>query len=140
MNNNFLTRELIEKAKTAENAGELLALAKENGIELTEESANAYFAQLKTVSGELSEDELDQVSGGGCHTSDGRLVVTVGNICGYWQCKKCSDKGYGFGDRNGMDIHTCPDFLGGGKVTACCDTCSRCSYENGLWLCNLKFC
>ena len=40
-------------------------LAKENGIELTEEEAQAYFAQLNK-SGELSDDELDAVAGGGC--------------------------------------------------------------------------
>lgn len=134
-----LTPELIEKAKTAKTAEELRALAKENDWEMTEESAQAYFNQLHKT-GELSDDELDNVAGGGCHSSDGRLVVTVGHICGDWQCHKCSDKGYGFGDRDKWDIHTCPDFLGGGKVAACCDTCSRCSYENGLWLCNLKSC
>lgn len=134
-----LTAEMIEKAKEAKNAEELLALAKENDVEMTEESANAYFEQLHPASGELSDDELENVSGGGCHTSDGRLIVTVGNICGYWQCKNCSDHGYGFGDRDNWDIHTCPDMCGGGKVAACCNTCSRCSYEKGLWLCNLKF-
>lgn len=134
------TPELIEKAKTAKTPEELLALAGENHIELTAEEANAYFAQLNPTAGELSDDELDSVAGGGCHASDGRLVVTVGHICGYWQCKNCSDHGYGFGDRNKMDIHTCPDMCGGGKVAACCNTCSRCSYEGGLWLCNLKFC
>lgn len=134
-----LTPELIEKARAAKNAEELLTLAKENNVEMTEESAKAYFEQLHPASGELSDDELNDVSGGGCHTSDGRLVVTVGHICGYWQCKNCSDHGYGFGDRNNMDVHTCPDMCGGGKVFACCDTCSRCSYEKGLWLCNLKF-
>ena len=45
MENKF-TPELIEKAKSAKTPEELLALAKENGVELTEESARAYFEQL----------------------------------------------------------------------------------------------
>ena len=45
MENKF-TPELIEKAKSAKTPEELMALAKENGVELTEESAKAYFEQL----------------------------------------------------------------------------------------------
>ena len=68
------TDELIAKAKQAKNPEELLALAKENGVELTEESAKAYFNQLNPKTGELADDELDNVAGGGCHNG-GRLVV-----------------------------------------------------------------
>lgn len=59
-----LSPELIIKAKNAQSAEELLALAKENDVEMTEESAAAYFAQLNPTIGELSDDELDNVSGG----------------------------------------------------------------------------
>lgn len=71
-----MTPELIEKARAARSAEELLALAKENDVEMTEESAAAYFAQLNPVSGELSDDELDNVSGGGCKASNGHTIVT----------------------------------------------------------------
>ncbi len=64
MENKF-TSELLEKAKLAKSAEELIALAKENGTELTEEEANTYFAKLNK-NGEISDDELDSVSGGGC--------------------------------------------------------------------------
>ena len=57
------TPEQLTKAKSAKNAEELLALAKENGMELTEEEAAKYFADLHKE-GELSDDELDNVSGG----------------------------------------------------------------------------
>lgn len=60
------TREMIEKAMAAKSVEELMALAKENGIELTAEQAEEYFAQLNPKLGELSDDELDDVSGGGC--------------------------------------------------------------------------
>ena len=64
MEDNF-TPELIEKARQANSPEELLALAKESGIELSEDKAKEYFEQLNR-SGELSDEELDNVSGGGC--------------------------------------------------------------------------
>lgn len=76
-----LTQELIEKAKQAKSAEEILALAKENGIKMTEEEAKAYYAQLHPVSGEIADDELENVAGGGCKSSSGRTVVTSGCPC-----------------------------------------------------------
>ena len=58
-----ITKELLEKAKTAKTAEELLELAKAENIELTEEQAKEYFATIH-ASGELSDEELDNVSGG----------------------------------------------------------------------------
>lgn len=71
-----ITPEVIEKARSAKTAEELLALAKENGVELTAEEVKTFFAQLNPTSGELSDDELDHVSGGGCETSGGHTIVT----------------------------------------------------------------
>ena len=59
------TKELLEKAKAAESAEELLELAKAEGIEMSAEEAEKYFADLHQ-SGELSDEELDNVAGGGC--------------------------------------------------------------------------
>ena len=58
--------ELLEKAKQTKSAEELLALAKENKIEMTDEQAKAYYAQLHPASGEIADDELENVAGGGC--------------------------------------------------------------------------
>ena len=55
---------LLEKAKAAKSVAELLDIAKENNIELSEEQAKTYFAQLSPKNGELSDEELDNVSGG----------------------------------------------------------------------------
>ena len=63
------SKELIEKAKGAASAEELLKLAKAENIEMTAEEAEKAYAQLNQ-SGELSDDELDNVSGGGCFSSD----------------------------------------------------------------------
>ena len=59
-----LTPEMIEKAKVAKNAEELLELAKANGMEITADEAKIYYAQLNPKSGELNDDDLDLVSGG----------------------------------------------------------------------------
>jgi len=75
------TPEQIEQAKQAKSVEELLALAKELDIELTEEEAKLYFEQLNPASGELADDELDNVSGGGCETSDGHTIVTSEKKC-----------------------------------------------------------
>ena len=59
--------EMIEKAKAAKTAEELFEMAKANGVEITEDDAVTYFAQLNPKSGELDEDDLDAVAGaGGC--------------------------------------------------------------------------
>ncbi|MGN0620089.1 MAG: hypothetical protein ACI4J7_13800, partial [Ruminiclostridium sp.] len=60
-----ISKELLEKAKTAKTVEELLAMAKAENIELTAEQAAEYFAKLN-ASGELSDEELDNVAGGGC--------------------------------------------------------------------------
>ena len=59
-----VSKELLEKAKTAKSAEELLAMAKAENIELTEEQAAKAFAELNKM-GELSDEELDNVAGGG---------------------------------------------------------------------------
>ncbi len=124
--------EMILKAKEAKSAEELLALAKENDIEMTEESANAYFEQLHK-SGELSDSELDNVSGGGCHAVDNRLIVTTHNRCSFWVCADC-------GESNNENMflwyeHICRKHKDYG-LKVLCITCKYCTYERGLWLCN----
>lgn len=58
-----ISKELLEKAKTAKSAEELLAMAKAEKVELTEEEAAKAFAELHKM-GELSDAELDNVAGG----------------------------------------------------------------------------
>jgi|GEM_PF-3451756 len=57
------SNEMIEKAKTAKSAEELLAMAKAENIEISAEEAAKAFAELNKT-GELSDDELDNVAGG----------------------------------------------------------------------------
>lgn len=121
-------QELFAKARAAQTAEELLELARENGTEMTEESARAYFELLHPKAGEVTDEELGNVSGGGCHKGDGRLIVTVGHSCTGWECKSCGTgptrKGPGFYECNVCGKHSN------------CNNCYWCSYEKGLWLCN----
>ena len=62
--------EIIEKAKAANSAEELLKIAKAGGVEMTAQEAATFFAQLNPKSGELDDDELDNVAGGACKSSN----------------------------------------------------------------------
>ena len=121
-----MDQELLTRAKTAKTAEELMALAKENGIEMTEEEAQKSFALLHSQSGELADEELDNVAGGGCHNG-GRLVVSVMHYCDEWRCKDDGSQC----DIDGMLV--CCNTCG---VAAYCHSCQYCTYEKGLWLCN----
>ncbi len=88
-----LSPELIAKAKATKSAEELLALAKENNVEMTEEEAKTYFAQLNE-NGVVADDELDAVSGGGF------LGISCPSDSGYenkpvdYRCPYCNSKIY----------------------------------------------
>ena len=66
-----ITKELLDKAAKCETAEQLIALAKESGVELTKTEAEAYLAELENC--ELDAADLDKVAGGtgnddGCWT------------------------------------------------------------------------
>ena len=70
-------KELMEKAQTAKTPEELLALAKEMEVEMSSQEAEETFALLNKK-GELSDEELDNVAGGGCDTTvDGKTYTVV---------------------------------------------------------------
>ena len=48
-----MEKELLAKAKQAKTPEELMALAQENGMEMTEETAKTLFAKLNRKSGEI---------------------------------------------------------------------------------------
>lgn len=82
--------ELIRRAKSAASAEELMAHAKESNIELTEEYAAELFVKLHAVAGELSDDELNNVAGGGCGQSMPQHKFQVGDHVrsrGYAACE-----------------------------------------------------
>lgn len=78
-----LSKELFEKAKAAKSAEELKTLAKAEGTPLTDAEAEKYFAELHK-SGELADEELNNVSGG---CGDPEPDVTWGEG-GVWKDRK----------------------------------------------------
>ena len=80
-----LNNELITRARCAKTPEEIMTFAKENGEEISEESAKAYFEQLHPKTGELSDEELDNVAGGGCYSDNGRLETTCGYKCKHYE-------------------------------------------------------
>ena len=94
-----LTPEMIEKAKIAKSAEELLALAKENNVEMTADEAATYFAQLNPKSGELDDDDLDAVAGGACADSNDNdnPAVGVGDTVQITSWETCSSCGSNIG-------------------------------------------
>ena len=68
-----ISKELLEKEKQAKTAEELLELAKTENINFTAEEAAKAFAELNK-SGELSDEELDNVAGG-CGSGDEPLFA-----------------------------------------------------------------
>jgi len=59
---NSFNKEQIEKAMKCETPEELIALAKEAGVEITLEQAKAYLEELENV--ELDHETLEKVAGG----------------------------------------------------------------------------
>lgn len=114
--------ELLEKAKQAKSAEEILVLAKENGMEVTREQAAAYYAQLNPVSGELSDDELDNVAGGGCGGSNTDYLDDLyGGECVYCPKHKCSKCGSQYGIYNCLLVP-----YAGSAVKLCMVDCETC--------------
>ena len=85
------TPKLIAKAKAAKSTEELLALAKENNVELTEEEAKTYFEQLN-ANGAVSDDELELVAGGCDLFSDKARKIISGapfRFINGFKCPEC---------------------------------------------------
>ena len=122
-----LSNELLAKARAAKSPEELLALAKENNVELTEESAKAYFDQLHPQVGELSDDELDNVAGGACYARIDKTVVSAGHRCPHYFCKHGGGKG--LHKRRGGCCAKC-------RGPAICEYCQYCTHVGGVWRCN----
>ena len=101
------TPEMIAKAKTAASPEELLELAKADSMELSSEEATAYFAQLNPKMGELDDDELGVVAGGGCGSKK----------------KDTTPRRYGFDLNVSTKVYFEPK----------CPECKKVRYLQGLW-------
>ena len=69
-----ITKEMLVKAEQCKTVDELIALAKEAGMEITKAEAEAYLAELENS--ELDAEDLDKVAGGMSY-------------CDFYGSKKC---------------------------------------------------
>ncbi len=103
-----MDKELLIKAKEAGSVEELLNLAEENNIEMEREEAERIFSRLHSE-GEIAEDDLESVSGGGCSEADfsgpkyamGHFVTV-----GYSNCCSCGSTTFeilGYDTKNGQE-------------------------------------
>ena len=130
-----LNNEIRAKAKAAKTPEELIEIAKENDVEMTEESAKAYVDLLHPKTGEVSDDELDNVSGGGCGTpKDDRMVVTSKDSCYHFSCKY--DEWPRGTDMSKISSGTLYFYCVKCYKPAYCSNCRYMVYENGKNRCN----
>lgn len=97
-----ITKELLEKAKTAKTAEELLAMAKAENIALTEEQAAKAFAELKR-SGEIADEELDNVAGGCDEFKETKWKYNIGD------CVIIKEQVYSKSDFTAVIVELLPD-------------------------------
>ncbi len=127
---------LLEKARKAKSKEDLMTLAKENSITLSDEEAENYLGSLKLSlkQGELEDDELDDVSGGCNTTVNGKkyVVVSSGVKCftGFYEEVQSVRNGY-TSTSGGNALW----FLN--SSSGCCGRCVNLKFTNGG---NLGYC
>lgn len=87
-----MSKNLFEQAKSAKSAEELMSIAKTAGVDMGEENAKQLFGRLHQ-SGELADEELDSVAGGGCKSEEvdiyqGRRFKPI--ACPIYSPRQCS--------------------------------------------------
>ena len=65
---NEVSKEMLEKAMQCDTPEELVKLAKENGVELTKEEAEAYLTEMEDI--DLDSAQMKQVAGGRCYMDE----------------------------------------------------------------------
>ena len=70
INKNEITKEMLEKAMQCKTADELMALAKSEGVELTETEAEAYLAEI------AAQQANDSVTYDDISVDNGRLIIS----------------------------------------------------------------
>ena len=89
-----ISKELLEKARTAKTAEKLLAMAKAENIKLTQEDAVKAFAEFNKT-GEISDEELDNVAGGcGDPETPGEPKFNVGDQVYYLVTKPVGPRAF----------------------------------------------
>ncbi len=123
-----MNKELLEKAKKTKSVDDLVVLSRANGISLTREEADSYFESLHK-SGEITDDELDSVSGGCNTTVDGMTYTVVSSGC------KCFTGEFSkIGERDTWLREKWYMYAADGEL--CCGNCVNLMFKNGLGYCS----
>ncbi len=124
-----MNEKLIEKAKKAASAEEILEIAKENDIYMVKQEAEMIYKQLHT-NAEVSDEELESVAGG-CTGSGGKTIVTSGCKCFNGKYERIS----GITLKDGGMIRglweTC-------TADGCCGRCEHLVIKNGMGYCGVE--
>lgn len=62
----MLTKEMLAKAAACETPEALIALAKENGVELSVEDAKGCLEKLEDFNVDIADDDMAKAAGGAC--------------------------------------------------------------------------
>lgn len=66
----MITKEMLSQAMNCETPEELVAIAKENGIEMSLDEAKTYLDRLENIDTNLSDEDMANIAGGAgsCYT------------------------------------------------------------------------
>ena len=134
MEEKIWTEEQLEKARNVKSVDELIQLAQTEGFEMSAEEAEELFEILDKKTGELADEELDNVAGGRCKTKvNGKRYTVVSASCqcmyGRYQHLKWQDV-YSMGHLRTMWYNAY------GKKP--CGKCVHLKLKNGIGYCSVS--
>ncbi len=127
-----MNEELIAKARQASSSEEIMKIAEENDIEMCKEEAEMIYKQLHT-SGEVSDEELESVAGGGCKGSGGLTIVTSACKCFNGQFEQAD-----LSRSSDMQIMWSVFSGGGNNTKKVCGECKHLVFKSGIGYCGVS--
>jgi len=100
-----MDQQSVEKARKATSAEDLAKIARQEGVTLSKEDAEKYYSELHPEEGELSDSELNNVSGGSCY-STATLAKEYAQVSKASTCGNYSTDGWS-AFSSGSDEKTC---------------------------------
>lgn len=134
---------LIREIEKAQSTEELMAAAEKRGIALTGKEAEKILARIRksTGKGELVDDELDSVSGGGCRTTVGGkkyVVVSSGLPCFTGRYELVTDEDRRRFESEGEPRSLRSQWEGWSGTGGNCGKCRYLRFKNGLGYCSVS--
>ena len=134
MENKIWTEEQMKKARGAHSAEELLGLARSEGVDMSAEEAAELFELIDMKTGELADEELENVAGGGCKTKvNGKRYTVVTSGC---RCFNGKFKAAEFGKDSSTIREFWRDWGSSGKRS--CARCAHLKFKGGIGYCSVS--